>query len=73
MNSEIAPENQVVYFCDACDLEVDHDGDCWVEGEDDDEEYWESRRLDDLSDDAEALASIGWGTDEDYGYYGDDY
>jgi hypothetical protein len=26
----------------------------------------------DLSDDAEALASIGWGTDEDYGYYGGD-
>jgi len=26
----------------------------------------------DLSDDAEALASAGWGTDEDYGYYGDD-
>ena len=23
--------------------------------------------------DAEALASIGWGTDEDYGYYGEDY
>ena len=20
-----------------------------------------------------ALASVGWGTDEDYGYYGDDY
>lgn len=27
----------------------------------------------DLSDDAEALASAGWGTDEDYGYYGDDF
>lgn len=26
----------------------------------------------DLSDDAEALASAGWGTDEDYGYFGDD-
>ena len=26
----------------------------------------------DLSDDAEALASAGWGTDEDYGYYGDE-
>ena len=24
----------------------------------------------DLSDDAEALASAGFGTDEDYGYYG---
>ena len=27
----------------------------------------------DLSDDAEALASAGWGTDEDYGYYGEDF
>ena len=27
---------------------------------------------DNLSDDADALASAGWGTDEDYGYYGDD-
>jgi hypothetical protein len=26
----------------------------------------------DLSDDAEALASAGFGTDEDYGYYGGD-
>jgi hypothetical protein len=25
----------------------------------------------DLSDDADALASAGWGTDEDYGYSGD--
>jgi len=27
---------------------------------------------DDYSDDGEALASAGWGTDEDYGYYGDE-
>jgi hypothetical protein len=28
----------------------------------------------DLSDDGDALASAGWGTDEDYGYYGgEDY
>lgn len=26
----------------------------------------------DFSDDAEALASAGWGMDEDYGYYGGD-
>jgi hypothetical protein len=31
-------------------------------------EPWHS----DYSDDADALASAGWGTDEDYGYYGDD-
>ena len=27
----------------------------------------------DAFDDANALASAGWGTDEDYGYYGDEY
>jgi hypothetical protein len=26
---------------------------------------------DDFGSDADALASIGWGTDEDYGYYGE--
>ena len=30
----------------------------------------EEARYDDLYDDAEALASAGFGTDEDYGYYG---
>lgn len=34
-----------------------------------DEDYY----IDDYSDDAEALASAGWGTDEDYGHYGEDY
>ena len=33
----------------------------------------EPRGSHDLSDDAEALASAGWGTDEDYGYYGEDF
>ncbi len=28
---------------------------------------------DDYSDDGDAFASAGWGTDEDYGYTGDDY
>ena len=23
--------------------------------------------------DGDALASVGWGTDEDYGFYGEDY
>ena len=39
-----------------------------VEYEDDDVWY------DDLDGDHESgLASAGWGTDEDYGYYGDDF
>jgi len=27
--------------------------------------------FDDYSDDGDAFASAGWGTDEDYGFYGD--
>lgn len=29
--------------------------------------------MDDAEADGEALASAGWGTDEDYGYYGEEY
>ena len=35
-------------------------------------DYDEPRGSYDLSDDAEALASAGYGTDEDYGYYGEE-
>jgi hypothetical protein len=35
---------------------------------DDGEDRWPHNSWD-LSDDADALASAGWGTDEDYGYY----
>ena len=35
---------------------------------DDEDSYW----INDGSDEAEALASAGFGTDEDYGYFGDD-
>jgi hypothetical protein len=38
--------------------------------EEDRSEDSEPRGSDDMSDDAEALASAGYGTDEDYGYYG---
>jgi hypothetical protein len=42
--------------------------------EDDYEGDYEPQGSFDLSDDAYALASAGWGTDEDYGYFGgDDY
>lgn len=37
-----------------------------------DSEEYENLDSNDLSDDADALASAGWGTDEDYGYYGDE-
>jgi len=39
---------------------------------DDREDRAAGRMPDDYSDDGDALASAGWGTDEDYGYYGGD-
>jgi hypothetical protein len=39
---------------------------------DDDYGDYDDHDYDDLYD-GEALASAGFGTDEDYGYYGDDY
>jgi hypothetical protein len=45
-------------------------------GFDEEEEEWEPEEYDQFRDDveadADALAQIGWGTDEDYGYYGDE-
>ena len=61
-----------VTWCNDCS-----DKDCnakrieMIEGGYDFENHVDGGRYD-LSDDAEALASAGWGTDEDYGYYGDD-
>ena len=51
--------------------ELNFDNDDYVEIEENDwsEPYDD---LDNLLDDAEALASAGWGTDEDYGYFGGD-
>jgi len=37
---------------------------------------WDEAKEDNYTDveaDADTLASCGWGTDEDYGYYGEDY
>lgn len=36
-------------------------------------EQWEQDHIDDYEADADALASAGFGTDEDYGYFGDDF
>lgn len=39
-----------------------------------DNDMFDDFEVDDMYDDGDALASAGWGTDEDYGYYGsDDY
>lgn len=33
---------------------------------------WEEDSLTDVEADAMTLASVGWGTEEDYGYFGED-
>ena len=49
----------------------EYDGeDCLYDGFDNDEPRDQFR--DDVEADADVLASAGWGTDEDYGFYGDD-
>ena len=51
-------------FCMDCGMDFDEFGNCdCVTAEFDSE--------DDSWDDADSLIGIGWGTDEDYGYYGD--
>ena len=53
---------------DEGDYEADPYQGAFIEEEDYDEPYYGDNFL----DDAEALASAGWGTDEDYGYFGGD-
>jgi len=53
---------------DDWDLDIDPELDDW-EDEDFDDPY-DAGDMD--GDPTSALASIGWGTDEDYGYYGED-
>lgn len=55
---------------DAAAREVEQDGDRSARDYADYDE--DDRTTFDMSDDADALASAGWGTDEDYGYYGGD-
>ena len=56
-------------FADDPDLfdfeDEDWDDDC---DEDEDEPY----EMSDVEADADTLASAGWGSDEDYGYYGEE-
>lgn len=44
----------------------------WDLSDEEEPDYPEERIYTDLSDDAEALASAGMGTDEDYGHFGGD-
>ena len=54
-------------FCDNQGIWQDCDGEWWVcehcELED-------SREMSDAQADHDTLVSVGWGSDEDYGYYG---
>lgn len=62
-NGRITDEG--VVYCHTCDPE--HPEDIQFTERDDYDDY-----MDDVEADADALASAGWGTDEDYGYYGGD-
>ena len=63
------------YFdtCPTCDCRLDDDDDCCPACG----EYlldWDDIDPGDLDGDHDsAMTSIGWGTDEDYGYYGDEW
>ena len=68
------PDNLVCPACVGCPLDLPTTEDCELcEGN---EDTWPNDDepdpfMSDVEADADALASIGWGTDEDYGYFGD--
>lgn len=57
----------------------------WIDDESHDMYLWNDEDVDDMSDEDDfyddsmdgdhdsAMESAGWGTDEDYGFYGEDY
>jgi len=87
-NTKIVPSATIAKCWGGCDLEYEHEGHCVFLGDNDDDDYDDcgncgdcelceenSQKFyeDDVWADSNALASAGWGTDEDYGFYGDDY
>lgn len=67
---------EVAQFIERSDLdamwEVIFTGDAsWDDDYDDDPEYGDG--MSDVEADADTLRNCGWGTDEDYGYCGDEY
>jgi len=45
-----------------------------VNGEDEENDVWDDSYDDSMDGDFDsAMRDAGWGTDEDYGYYGEDY
>jgi hypothetical protein len=53
-------------------FEIGYEPDQGHEPQDDEPQDDEPQGSHDMSDDAGALASAGYGTDEDYGFYGDE-
>jgi len=66
---DLITEEELAAELDAEMREWDERNGITYEDGEDDEEYSEA---DDSWMDADALASAGWGTDEDYGYYGEE-
>lgn len=56
------------------DLDAQYDEERWYDEQDEDDDYEadEDDNLTDVEADAMTLASAGMGTDEDYGYFGED-
>lgn len=72
-------ENQ---YCSTVEVsQLDQDGEwctTYVPGQEENEEEWDDDyddgdHMTDVEADADTLRNCGWGTDEDYGYYGEDY
>lgn len=67
------PSSEELYYDSREDIDFDPWSESWAaQGDEEMSDDGEPSGSYDLSDDADALASAGWGTDEDYGYYGDD-
>lgn len=71
---EFTREEYMRASAEDCDNLYGPDDDNW-DDEDDDDEWFndepEDCFRDDIEADADVLRSAGWGTNEDYGYYGD--
>lgn len=53
--------------CQRMDLAADYPDDEYL----DDDLGWDGDHMDPVAADAQTLAMAGWGTEEDYGYFGD--
>jgi len=69
----VLPLNSPVSLCKACLRDVDDDEDTNWDDEDEDDTEDDDCYDDSMDGDHDSnMRDIGWGTDEDYGCYGDD-